>query len=141
MFTFIPEKTKTNILLAPQTTASMAQKYVDPSAGVMAINLRAVVKMGNAADLVLSLKYADNATGTNAANFAENVPLYVNGVRQVDAKAHTITDDTGNFVVDFCVDPALVPEGKFIGIHQAASNVATLIATTAIEDSTNKPAV
>ena len=141
MFTFIAENVKSTVLLAPQTTGTGAEAYVDPAAGSMALNVRAIAKMGNAADLVLSLKYADDASGTNATDFPSVVPTYVDGARQTDAKAHTIGDATGNFIVDFCVDPALIPEGKFVGISYANSNAANLLTTIAMEDATEKPVV
>jgi hypothetical protein len=95
--------------------------------------------MGNAADLVLSLKYADNATGTNATAYPVNVPTYVNGVRQDDGKAHTIGDASGNFIVDFCIDPATVPAGKFVGVSYANSHADNLLTTMAIEEVAYRP--
>lgn len=141
MLTFIAEKTKTTVLLAPQTTGTGAEAYASPTGGSSALNIRAIAKMGNAADLVLTLNYADDAAGTNATAFPANVPIYADGVRQDDAKAYTIGDATGNFVIDFCVDPAIIPDGKFVGISYANSNAANLITTMLIEDTTDKPAV
>lgn len=134
MFNAIPMKYRTRVLLAPQTTATAAEAYAEPSGGVKAINLRAIAKMGNAADLVLSLKYADDAAGTNATAFPVNVDIYKGGVRQTAAKALTIGDATGDHIVDFCVDPATIPEGKFVGLHYADSNAGNLVTTMIIED-------
>jgi hypothetical protein len=134
MFNVIPMKYRTRVLLAPQTTASAAEAYAEPSGGVKAINLRAIVTMGHATDLVLSLKYADNATGTNATAFPVDVDIYKDGVRQTAAKALTIDDATGDYIVDFCVDPATIPEGKFVGLHYADSNAGNLVTTMIIED-------
>ena len=139
--TFIAEDSKSTVLLPPKVTTSVAEAYVKPAAGSLGLNLRAVVAIGEATDVVLTLKTADNATGTGAADFPKAVPLFVDGVRQVNAVTYTVTEDTGNFIVDFCVDPALIPDGKFVGIHQAASNELNLIATTAIENATTAPAV
>lgn len=139
MITKLVELFRSRVLLAPQTTASGAEAYAAPTPGVKGITLRAIAKMGNAADLVLSLKYADDAAGTTATAYAQNVPVYVNGVRQADAKAHTIGDATGNFIVDFCIDPATVPAGKFVGLAYADSNVGTLLTTMIIEDVAYRP--
>lgn len=139
--TFIAEDTKTTVLVPPATTGAAKQAYLVPTAGTMGINLRAVATMGNAADMTLTLKSADNATGTNAVDFATDVPLFVGGVRQANANSFIVTNDTGSEIVDFCVDPGLIPDGKFVGIHVALSNVANLVCTTAIEDSTDKPSV
>lgn len=135
MKTYIPENFRSRILLAIQTTEAAAQAYAAPTAGVNAITLRGVAKMGHAADLTLSLKYADDAAGTNATDFPVAVPVYVNGVRQsANAKSYAVTDSTGNFIVDFLVDPATIPEGKFVGLSYANSNAANLLATSIIEE-------
>lgn len=139
MFDCIPLCHRSRVLLAPQTNGGAIEAYAAPTAGTKAINVRAIVAMGNAADVVLSLKYADDATGTNAAAWAANVPIFKNGVAQAAAKALTIGDASGNFIVDFIVDPATVPAGKFVGLHAAASNVANLLTTFVIEDVAYQP--
>jgi hypothetical protein len=140
VLTFIAEDTETTVLVGPVTTAAANEGYVKLTAGSLALNLRAVAAMGNAADMVLTLKSADDATGTNATALTFNVPAYVDGVRAGAVKAYTVTKDSGNEVVDFCVDPALIPDGKFIGIHVGISNTANLVSTTAIEHVTEKAA-
>ena len=133
--TFIAENTGTTVLLPPSTTTAAAhQAYVAPEAGSMGLNLRLVAKMANAADLTITLKSADDATGTNATDFAVVVPIYKDGVRQTDAKAFVVDDDAANVVVDFCVDPGLIPDGKFVGLHTAISNAANVVSTLAIEN-------
>ena len=139
ILTFIAEDTLTTVLLAPQATGTGAVACVNPAAGSSALNVRAIATMGNAADLVLSLVSADDAAGANPVAFASVVPLYVDGVKQTRAIAHTIGDATGEFVVDFCVDPALIPDGKFVGISYANSNAGNLLTTIAIEAATEHP--
>lgn len=139
MITQIPERFRSRVVLAPQATGTGTEAYLAPTAGTMGITLRCIATMGNAADLVLSLKYADDAAGTNTTAYPVTVPVYENGVRQTDAKAHTVDDATGNFIVDFCVDPATVPAGKFVGISYANSNAANLLAVEMIEDVAYKP--
>jgi hypothetical protein len=141
MNTFIAESTKSRVLLTPQATGSGDEAYLAPAAGSKAINIRCIATKGNAADLVLSLRYADDASGTSAADYEVTVPVYENGVRQTDAKAYTIDNATGDFIVDFCIDPATVPQDKFIGISYADSNAGNLLAVEMIEDSADKPAV
>lgn len=139
MFNFIPMKYRSRVLLAPQTTASAAQAYLAPTPGVKGVNIRAVVKKGNAANLVLSLNYADDTTGTNATAFPVDVDIYNNGVRQEAANDFTIEDVSGDFIVDFCIDPATIPEGKLVGLAYADSNVGNLVAAEMIEDVAYRP--
>lgn len=141
MITKLVERFRTRVLLPPQASGTGAQVYAATTAGAMGITLRAIVLMGNAADLVLSLKYADDAAGTNATAWAADVPVYEDGVRQTDAKAHTIGDASGNFIVDFCIDPASIPDGKFVGLSYANSNAANLLTTIIVEDVAYKPTV
>lgn len=136
----LSEYFRTRVLLGLQTTATGAGKYAAPTPGVCSITLRAIAKMGNAADLAVSLNYADDADGTNATAFPENVPVFVNNARGSDAKAHTIDASTGDFVVDFSIDPAKIPEGKYIGLAYGNSNAANLVTTMIIEDTAYKPA-
>ena len=131
--TFIA-KFKKRFLLALQTTATGTGAYAAPTAGTNAIVLSAEATMGNAADLVLSLNYADDASGTNATAYPVNVIVYKDGVRQTDAKAFTIGDATGNHRVEFVIDPATVPAGKFVGLAYANSNAANLLTTSIIEE-------
>lgn len=136
---FIPQRFRSRVLLAVQTTATAAAGFLAPTPGVNAITVRAIATMGNAADLALTLRYADDASGTNAADFPEAVTKYVNGAKQTDALTHTIGDATGSFIVDFCVDPSKIPAGKTIGIAYANSNAANLAAAVLIEDTVYKP--
>jgi hypothetical protein len=137
---FIPENFRTRVLLASQATAVGAQAYLLPTPGASAITVRCIAAMGNAADLTLSLNYADNTTGTNATAFPENLPIWVNGVRQeANAVSHAVTAAIGNFIVDFCVDPAKIPAGKHIGVSYANSNAANFLEVSMIEDTMFKP--
>lgn len=135
----ITEHFRTRVAMALQTTASAAQGYLLPTPGTKTVVARAIAKMGNAADLVLSLKYADDATGTNAKAFGYDVPIYVNGVRKSDGKAHTIGDETGDFIVDFVIDPGLIPASKYVGLSYADSNAGNLMCATIVEDVAYKP--
>lgn len=139
MFTKLIERFRSRVLLAAQTTAAGAQAYLAPTPGTMGLVLRAVVTKGNAADLVLSLKYADDAAGAGNTAYPVNVPLYVNGVRQADGKTATVSGATGSSIVDFCLDPATIPAGKFVGLSFATSNAATLLSAELIEDVAYKP--
>lgn len=134
MFNFLPLKFRSRVLLAPQATGTAAEAYALPTAGTKAINIRGIALMGNAADLVLTLKYADDAAGTNATEYPVTVDIYKNGVRQTAAKALTIGDATGNHIVDFCIDPATVPAGKYVGVQYGNSNAGNLLTTVIVED-------
>ena len=139
MRNFVTEEYRSRIALALQTTASAAQGYLLPTAGSSVAVLRCLVTMGNAADLAISVKYANDATGTSAADIATDVKIYKNGVRQTDAKLFTVDDDTGNFIVDFIIDPKQIPDGKFIGVSYANSNAANLMGCELIESVAYKP--
>lgn len=142
MFTKIPERFRSRVVMPPQTTANAADDYLLPTPGAMGITLRCIAKIGHATDLVLSLKSSDDATGTTTAAYPVDVPIYVNGVRKADGKAYTVpkkVDADIAYIVDFCIDPATVPEGKYVGIAYAASNAANLLAVEMIEDVAYKP--
>lgn len=139
MRNFITEEYRTRIVMGLQTTANAADDYVLPTGGSSLAVLRCLVTMGNAADLVLTPKTADDAAGANAAAISENVPIYVNGVRQTDAKAATVADSTGNFIVDFVIDPKIIPTGKFIGMSYGNSNIGNLMTCSIIESVAYKP--
>ena len=141
MLTSLVDNYRSRVALALQTTATAADGFCAPTPGAKACVVRAIATMGNAADLAISLQYADDATGTIAAAFGYNVPIYKNGVRQTDAKALTIGDAIGNFIVDFIVDPGLIPAGKFIGAAYANSDADNLLSVMVIEDVAYKPTV
>jgi hypothetical protein len=140
MFDFL-SRLRSRILLAVQVTGTGTQAYLAPTGGVKSIILRCLVTMGNSADLVLSLKYADDAGGTNATAFAAVSPINVDGAAVTAAKTYTVSASTGNFIVDFIVDPALVPEGKFVGLSYANSHNSSLLAVEMLEDPAYIPTV
>ncbi len=137
----IVEEYRTRMVMAPQTTALAADDYVLPTAGSSLIVLRCLITMGDAADLTPAPKTADDVGGANATAMASDIPIYVNGVRQTDAKSYAVTAATGNFIVDFIVDPKLIPEGKYIGMSFANSDVGNLLACEIIESVAYKPSV
>lgn len=135
----IVEYFRSRVVMALQTTASAADDYVLPTPGSNKITMRVIAKMGNTADLALTLKYADDATGTNATAFSD-VPLFVNGVRQsTDSETYTIGDVSGNFIVDWIIDPTLIPADKYIGMSYADSHASTLMCCEIIENVAYKP--
>jgi hypothetical protein len=135
----IPECMRSRVVMALQTTAAAADDYLLPTPGVSQITMRVIATMGDATDLVLTLKYADDAAGTNATAFAD-VPLFVNGVRQAtDTEVCTIGDATGNFIVDWVIKPGLIPEGKYLGMSYANSHASNLMCALMVEDVAYKP--
>lgn len=92
------------------------------------------VLMANAADLVLSVVTADDADGLNPVAITEDIPIFLDDVRQTDAKTLTIADDTGSFTAIFCVPPILVPEGKYVCLSFANSNDANILSAIALDD-------
>jgi hypothetical protein len=141
MRNIITEEYRTRMVMALQTTAAAADDYVLPTAGSSVAVLRCLVTMGDATDLVLTPKTADDATGTNAAAISDNVPIFVNGVSQTAAKACTVGDASGNFIVDFVIDPKIIPDGKYIGMSYANSHASNLMCCEIVESVAYKPTV
>ena len=139
MFDKLIQWFRTRVLIGPMVTGTGTEAYLLPTGGVKSIIIRCIAKMGNSADLVLSLKYADDATGTTATAFAAAGPIFVNGAAVTAAKTYTIGDSSGNFIVDFVVDPALVPEGKFVGMSFANSHNSSILSVEMIEDVAYRP--
>lgn len=138
--TYVNEEFRSRVLLAPQTTAAGAGGYVALTPGSSAITVRAIVAMGNAADVLLTLNSADDTSGTNATAMAV-VPIFDGGVRQVDGYSYTVSSATGNFIIDFEVMPELIPAGKTIGLAFATSNALNLISASIFEDVVYVPSI
>jgi hypothetical protein len=134
--TLIPGSLSTNgnVLFNGQATDTADYKGIAPSGGVSTVYVTAIVTMGNAADLVLTMYTADDADGTTPVALTQNIPIYENDTRQTDAKAHTITESTGSFVVVFCVPAIIIPADKYLCIHYANSNAANILTAIAFED-------
>ena len=131
----IPEKIKTasRTLFNGQVTGTGDVVGVKP-AGSNGIMLLCLVTMANAADLVLSIVSGDDADGANPVAITENIPIFLDDVRQTDAKAHTIGDSSGSFAVVFCIPPVLIPDGKYICLSFANSNDANILSAIALDD-------
>lgn len=131
----IPEKIKTasRTLFNGQVTGTGDAKGVKPS-GSNGIMLMCLITMANAADLVLSIVTGDDADGTNPVALAGNVPIYKDDVRQTDGTSLTVADDTGSFVVVFCIPPILIPEDKYVCLSFANSNDANILSAIALDD-------
>lgn len=135
---FETEEYRNRVLIAPVTAGVAGAGYLAPTPGTQYLTVRAILAMGNDADLAISLKSADDTAGANAVDF-QDVPVYVNGVRQSNGHAFTETAATGSFIVDFCVLPGQIPSGKTLGLAFGLSNAANLISAELIEDVTYEP--
>jgi hypothetical protein len=134
--TTIPERLKTadRVLFNGKTTATAAAVGILPKPG-KSIAIVCSVTMANAADLTLSVVSADDAAGTTPVAITEVVPVYVNDVRQADAKSHAITEASvvGKTVV-FCIPSNIIPADKYLCLSYANSDVANILSAIAIED-------
>jgi hypothetical protein len=74
---YVNEEFRTRILIASQGTGTAGGGYLAPTPGVNAITVRAIVNIANAADLVLTLKSADDTAGANAVGVCQE-PQNVN---------------------------------------------------------------
>jgi len=126
-------KTAGRILFNGLVTGTGDAKCVLPS-GTNGLALTCLVTMANAANLVISVITADDADGTTPVAIAENIPIFKDDVRQDDAKALTIADDSGTFTAIFCIPPLLIPEGKYVGLSFANSNDANILSAVALDD-------
>lgn len=134
----IPEVLKTSgrVLFNGKTTATADEVGILP-AGSSTVYIVANVTMANAASLTLTVKTGDDADGTTATALTEDIPIFVNDTQQTAAKGYEITDDTGSFVVVFCVPTIIVPADKYICLTFANSNVANILSAIAYEDTYN----
>lgn len=133
----IPEKIKTasRVLFNGLVTGTGDAKGVLPATGSNGLIINCIVTMANAANLVLSVVTADDADGTTPVAITENIPIFKDDVRQTDAKALTIADDSGVFTVQFCVPPIIIPAGKYICLSFANSNDANILSAQVLDDS------
>jgi hypothetical protein len=131
--TVIPQELKPVSVLVPQVTGTGTEAYILPT-GARTVYLVCHVTMGNSADLVLTPKTADDASGTSATALAANVPIWENTTRQTDAKAHTVDDSSGTFVVVFAIPADIIPTGKYVGMSYANSHNSSLLSCTAYVD-------
>ena len=131
----IPEQIKTagRTLFNGAPTGTGDIKGVKPS-GTNGLIIMCLVTMANAADLLLSIVTADDVDGANAVAIAENIPVFLDDVRQADAKTHNIPDATGSFVVCFAIPPLLIPTDKFICLQFANSNAANILSAQVLDD-------
>jgi hypothetical protein len=137
ILSIIPEKIKTagRTLFNGKATGTSDAVGVKPTTGSQSLMIVCLVTMANAADLVLSIVSGDDADGTNPVAITENIPIFLDDVRQTDAKTHTIADDSGSFVVVFCVPSILIPAGKYMCLSFADSNAANILSAIALDDS------
>jgi len=133
--TYIPENLKTSggLLFNGKTCATADYKGIAP-VGSDVIYLVAMVTMGNAASLTLSVVTADDADGTTPVALIQNIPIFVNDVKQTQAKSYAVTADTGNFIVVFCVPSLLIPTSKYICLTYADSDVGNVLSAQAFTD-------
>lgn len=105
-----------------------------PSGGVRNISLVIVGTMGDATDMNITVKTADDSAGTNPVALSINVPIWKDNVRQDNAKAVAFTASTGTYTFVVEVDAALVPADKYIGVYADAGNASNKYTAIAFED-------
>ena len=133
--TVIPEQIKPSTLFNGAPTGSADVSGIEPTKGSQSVTLLCLVTMANAADLPLSVVTADDGNGTNPVAITEDVPVFVDNVRQTDdAKSYTVTEDSALVLVSFHVPSILIPEDKFICLSYGASNAANVLSVVAFDD-------
>jgi hypothetical protein len=134
MLSVISEKIKGTILFNGEATGSAGVKGMQPK-GSNGVVLQCLVTMANAANLALTVQTADDANGGGAVALSQDVPIFVNNVRQTtDGKTYTVEDDTGSFIVSFTVPSIIIPTGKFLCLSHGASNAANILSVVAQDD-------
>lgn len=105
-----------------------------PTAGVNMISFLIPVTMGASNDLTITIKTADDTSGTSAAALSENCPVYRDGVKQTSAKAITETAASGDYFHVIQVKANLIPAGKYIGAYCDAGSASNKFSVIALED-------
>lgn len=108
-----------------------------PANGVATVNIACWVYLDHASDLTVNFSTADDAAGTNSTTLTANVPIWIDGVKQTDAKAltflSTLTADVYHSAVAQ-IPAVLVPTGKYVGCYLTAGNATNLFTAIAFED-------
>lgn len=108
-----------------------------PAYGVKYVNILCWVYLDAAVNCVINVKTADDSSGTNATALTVNVPNWIEGVRQTDAKAitflSTLTANTYHSGV-FQIPAGIIPATKYIGAYLTAGDATNLVTAIAIED-------
>lgn len=134
ILSIVLEKIKASALFHAAGTGAADYKGLKP-VGSNGVVLLALVTMANAADLALSVVSADDADGLNPVAITENVPIFVDNVREsADAKSYTITAATGTFLVAFCVPAVLIPAGKYLCLSNGVSHADNVLSAIALND-------
>lgn len=139
----IAEKFNSVVLQHATTADTTTFVGVKPVNGVRNLSIVCIAEMGNAADMTITVKTADDAAGTNPVALTSVVPLYkaTSGsaaARQTDAKAFTETAATGTFIYTFEIPAILVPEDKYIGVYADSGNAGNVYSAIVFEDTTYK---
>jgi hypothetical protein len=105
---------------------------------VKKINLFCLYYMAHASDVILTVKTADDAAGTNAAALTENVPMWIEETRLADGKSLTLANatyaPTANYTAIIQVPAIIVPAGKYLGCYLTAGNTNNKLTVVAFED-------
>jgi len=108
-----------------------------PANGVGTVSIVVWVYLDNAADCVVNIATADDSAGTNATALTQNIPNWIEDVKQTNAKAitflSTLTADSYHMGV-FEVPATIIPADKYIGVYLTAGNANNLVTAVAIND-------
>ena len=130
-----------NIMQHAVAGNSTTERGYLPTAGTKSISVVCPITTGHGTAMTLTLKTADDAAGTNTTVLTENVAVYLNGVRQADAKAGTVPNTYyalgGVYlknVIVFEVPSILIPTGKYLGIACDSGSASNVYSAIALED-------
>ena len=85
-----------------------------PTAGIKNISLVVIATMGNSMDMTITVKTADDSSGTNATVLTESAALWKDGVRATNANAFTEGAATGTYVYIFEIPAIIIPADKYL---------------------------
>jgi hypothetical protein len=105
-----------------------------PTAGIKTISMVIPITMGNSTDMTITVKTADDTSGTNATALTENCPVYRDGVKQTSAKAVTETQASGDYFHVIEIPAAIIPDGKYLGCYADNGSASNSFSAIALED-------
>lgn len=131
----------TNVIQHGVAGNSTTERGYLPTQGIKMILVVCPITVGHGTAITLTLKTADDAAGTNTTALTENVPNWINNVKQTAAKAAALPNTYYGLggiylknVVVFQVPANLVPEGKYLGIACDNGNASNMYSAIALED-------
>jgi hypothetical protein len=105
-----------------------------PTKGIRSVSLLCIAEMGNSTDMTITVKTADDSSGTNPTVLTQNVAVYKDGVKLTAAQAFTETAATGKTVYLIEIPASIIPADKYVGVYADSGSASNGYTVIAIED-------